>query len=298
MARPARSAASGRKEPVTQPLAARKSPFGADLAPRAISGIVLIAAALAAAYWGGLPFAIFWLVAFGAVAWEWQRLSAKGGAADVMRAIVCWAGLTLAVALTTSGLIGWAVAAVVASGIVAAFVGGSFGADWRLAGSGALYAGFPLIAVLALRGQSREGQIAIFWVFAVVWTTDIGAYFVGRLLGGPKLWPSISPGKTWSGAIGGLVLGAGAGLAFAGSTNDPYVLGALGLGVSLTSQAGDLFESALKRRYGVKDSGNLIPGHGGIMDRLDGFLAAVVLAAIVAWVNAEGANIGAGLFAW
>ena len=281
---------------MTQSFAPRQGRFGADLAPRAISGIVLIAAALGATYLGGSAFALFWLIAFGAVAWEWQRLSAPEGKTSLAQVVGNWLGLALAALLMIEGLPVWAAAALVASGLFAALVSAT--ENRGLAAAGALYSGIPLIALLALRGQSVEGRNAVFWLFAVVWTTDISAYFVGRVLRGPKLWPSISPGKTWSGAVGGLVLGAGAGLAFAGSTNDPEVLGALGMGVSLASQAGDLFESALKRRYGVKDSSHLIPGHGGVMDRLDGFLAAVVLATIVAIVNAEGANIGAGVFTW
>ena len=281
---------------MTQSFAPRQGPFGADFAPRAVSGLVLIAAALGANYLGGKAFSIFWLVAFGAVAWEWQRLAAQERGSMRARVAACWLGLALAAALLTYGLPAWSMAALAASGGAAAFLGGSNGRG--LAGAGALYAGIPFICLLALRGQSVEGRNAVFWLFAVVWATDIGAYVVGRIVRGPKLWPSISPGKTWSGAVGGLILGAGAGLAFAGSTNDPEVLGALGMGVSLASQAGDLFESALKRRYGVKDSSHLIPGHGGVMDRLDGFLAAAVLATIVAFVNAEGANIGAGLFNW
>jgi len=281
---------------MTQSFAPRRGPFGADLAPRAASGFILIAAALGANYAGGPVFTIFWLIAFGTVAWEWQRLAAPGREATRARVVACWLGLAIAAALMVEGLPLWSLAAVAGSGAIAAFVGEP--KSRALAGAGALYAGIPLISLLALRGQSVEGRNAVFWLFAVVWTTDIGAYVVGRIFRGPKLWPSISPGKTWSGAVGGLLLGAAAGLAFAGATNDPEVLGALGMGVSLASQAGDLFESALKRRYGVKDSSHLIPGHGGVMDRLDGFLSAAVLATIVAFVNAEGANIAAGLFNW
>ncbi len=283
---------------MSQPAAPRKSPFGADLAPRAASGAVLIALALAVTYWGGPVFAMFWLVAFGAILWEWLRMLAGGRGWARVPTTLGWAALALAAVFSWFGL--WSVAAMAVAGAAAliALLAPGRGGERALAGAGALYAGLPMIAVIALRGGSPEGAAAMFWLYAVVWATDIGAYFVGRSVGGPKLWPSISPGKTWSGAAGGTVLGALAGLALAGSTNDIYVLGALGFGASLASQAGDLFESALKRRFGVKDSSALIPGHGGVMDRLDGFAAAAVLAAIVAGVNSEGGNLGAGLFLW
>ena len=257
----------------------------------------MIAIALATTYWGGFAFWLLWFAAFAAVAWEWHRMASGEGAATRMRIWLSWFALALAAALTATGAWHWAALAIAAAAVLCAFIGGD-GSQRAVSAGGLLYAGLPLVAVVALRGDSAEGRTALFWLYAVVWTTDIGAYFVGRAFGGPKLWPSISPGKTWSGAVGGTLLGAGAGLLFSGATDDSYVLGALGLGASLASQAGDLFESALKRRFGVKDSSALIPGHGGVMDRLDGFIAAALLAAIVAGVNSESGNLGAGLFMW
>jgi phosphatidate cytidylyltransferase len=145
-----------------------------------------------------------------------------------------------------------------------------------LAGFG--YAALPGIALIWLRNRPDVGLDDVLFLLLVVWLTDIGAYVVGRFVGGRKLAPTISPGKTVSGAIGGLVIGSLTGMIFAG--------GPLGLlpaaALSLVSQAGDLAESALKRRLGVKDSGNTIPGHGGLFDRLDGILAAAPLAALFA----------------
>ncbi|MGC9268807.1 phosphatidate cytidylyltransferase [Acidiphilium sp.] len=149
---------------------------------------------------------------------------------------------------------------------------------------GAAYAGLPALALLWLRNRPVTGLDDVLFLLLVVWLTDIGAYLVGRLLGGRKLAPAISPGKTVSGALGGLIIGSLAGAIFAG--------GPLGLlpaaALSLISQVGDLAESGLKRRLGVKDSGNTIPGHGGLFDRLDGILAAAPLAALLAWLAQGG----------
>ena len=136
-----------------------------------------------------------------------------------------------------------------------------------------------------MRGHPDLGIVAVLWMFAVVWTTDIAAYFTGRRLGGPKLWPSVSPKKTWSGFGGGLLAGTLAGIAVPAAAQrwgwtpplGLWAIAILSALASVLSQLGDLGESALKRRFGVKDSGRLIPGHGGVMDRLDGFWAVALL---------------------
>ena len=162
-----------------------------------------------------------------------------------------------------------------------------------------LYAGALVASVGLLRVSPSFGLGAIFWLFAVVWGTDIAAYFAGRLIGGPRLWPSVSPGKTWAGAIVGALAGAVLGLALADWTNSLAALFGLGLAAAIVSELGDLFESALKRRFGVKDSSSLIPGHGGLMDRLDGFVAASFFAAVVASSASPGSTISpGGLFQW
>jgi phosphatidate cytidylyltransferase len=154
--------------------------------------------------------------------------------------------------------------------------------------------------VIALRQSDAFGLIATAWLFAIVWGTDIMAYFGGRLIGGPKLWPRVSAGKTWSGTLIGIFGGALIGLALAitGLERTSIVtLFLIGLLLAAVSQAGDLAESALKRRFGVKDSGALIPGHGGVMDRLDGFTAACVCAAVIGALR-QYPFIAAGLFSW
>ena len=166
------------------------------------------------------------------------------------------------------------------------------------AGAGTVYAGVPLVSLGLLRASPTYGLPAILWLFAVVWGADIAAYFAGRLIGGPRLWPAVSPGKTWSGAIVGALAGASLGLLLAPWTNRVEALFWLGLGAAIASVLGDLFESAVKRRFEVKDSSGLIPGHGGMMDRLDAFIAASLFAALVASANTRGSYIASGLFQW
>jgi phosphatidate cytidylyltransferase len=171
-------------------------------------------------------------------------------------------------------------------------------AGWMLAGL--VYAGLLLLAPIGLRGDAQFGPTAILFLFAVVWATDIVAYFVGRAVGGPKLWPAVSPNKTWSGALGGVLGGVTAALIvvkLAGlAVASMLVLVAVGL--SVASQAGDLLESALKRQFGAKDASDLIPGHGGLMDRLDGFLTAVLAAVMVGLLRGGLDGAARGLLVW
>ncbi|MBV9558023.1 MAG: CDP-archaeol synthase [Pseudolabrys sp.] len=166
--------------------------------------------------------------------------------------------------------------------------------------AGFCYAGILLLAPVSLRADPQFGIPAIIFVFVIVWSTDVLAYFAGRAIGGPKLAPSISPNKTWSGAIGGtigaIVIGVGMMVLLIGSANRG--LAATAFALSVASQIGDLAESALKRRFGVKDTSQLIPGHGGVMDRLDGFWAAALLALIVGVFRAGFDGPARGLLIW
>lgn len=152
-----------------------------------------------------------------------------------------------------------------------------------LAGAGALYVCVPMLSLLFLREQTpgSTGLLLAFWAMGLVWATDIGAYFTGRSIGGPKLAPSISPGKTWSGLAGGVAAALAFGFALHVWCGLSIRLAAASGVLAVVAQAGDLFESWLKRRAGVKDSGTLLPGHGGILDRLDGAVAAAPLAALL-----------------
>jgi phosphatidate cytidylyltransferase len=148
---------------------------------------------------------------------------------------------------------------------------------------GAFYVGLPVLALLLLRTHP-EGFAITLWTMAVVWAADSGAYFVGRAVGGPKLWPAISPNKTWSGAVGGVVAAVIFTVVYAW-INAQMITGMtiilLSPWLAMLSQAGDLFESHLKRTAGVKDSGNVLPGHGGLLDRLDGLVPVAPVVAIV-----------------
>ena len=169
---------------------------------------------------------------------------------------------------------------------------------WMMAGL--VYAGAMLLAPVILRHDAALGFVAILFLFAVVWITDIAAYFAGRTFGGPKLWPAVSPKKTWSGAIGGTIGGVIAGLLvarFCGLAIAPMLL-LVAVVLSVISQAGDLLESSIKRHFGAKDASQLIPGHGGLMDRLDGFLTAAVAAVMVGLLRGGFAEPARGLLVW
>jgi phosphatidate cytidylyltransferase len=150
-----------------------------------------------------------------------------------------------------------------------------------------------------VRQDQTEGYLALILILLIVWGTDIAGYFAGRGIGGPKLWPRVSPRKTWAGAIGGLAasLAISAGFVVLGLGKAVPIL-MLGAALSVVSQLGDLLESAVKRRFGVKDSSHLIPGHGGLLDRLDGFVAAIVLAGIFGFLRSGLDGVGRGLMVW
>jgi phosphatidate cytidylyltransferase len=268
----------------------------ADLGPRVLSSLVLGIVAIAVLWAGGVLFALFWLAAGLAILWEWQALI--GAARHRSRFLAGAAGIAIAAAFASYVALGTAslmlLAAAVLTGSVAA------AGNRLIAGAGVLYAGALAVSATALRESDAFGPVAISYLFALVWGTDIMAYFGGRLIGGPKLWPRVSAGKTWSGTLVGLICGTVSGLAVALVAVDrapilPLLF--LGLMLAAISQAGDLAESALKRHFDVKDSGALIPGHGGVMDRLDGFTAACVCAVLIGGLR-QYPFIAAGLFSW
>jgi phosphatidate cytidylyltransferase len=168
---------------------------------------------------------------------------------------------------------------------------------WTAAGFA--YAAVAEIAAILVRLDQTSGFVALILVLLVVWVTDIGGYFIGRGVGGPKLWPRVSPNKTWAGAIGGFAASLAVAAGFVGfgfGKTAPLLL--LGAVLSIASQLGDLFESAVKRRFDVKDSSQLIPGHGGLLDRLDGLVAAIALAAIFGLLRGGADGVGRGLMVW
>ena len=155
-----------------------------------------------------------------------------------------------------------------------------WGFGWSVAGF--VYALLPALALLWIRDRADQGLELLLWVFVVTWATDIGAYFAGRAIGGPKLAPGISPNKTIAGLVGGIVSAGLASFAWVEATHLPMLLIFIAPMLAVAAQAGDLFESWMKRRAGVKDSGGWLPGHGGILDRLDGLVpVAIITAALV-----------------
>ncbi|HWL67174.1 MAG TPA: phosphatidate cytidylyltransferase [Geminicoccus sp.] len=252
---------------------------------RLSSGLVLIVLALAGLWTGGWAFDLLVVGAVACMAYEYGRIVARLRGRTGLNE---WAILTAAAAMIL-GLVGLyrgglseglALAGLVALGTV--FLRALFGrTDGNRAGFGAIYIAMPCLVIIDLRLVEPQGFSIVLWMFAVIWTTDTTAYLVGRTLGGPKVAPSISPGKTWSGCIGGAVGGVLAGALVAlGTHGTPGIAALAALFVSVAGQAGDLFESSLKRVAGLKDSGNLIPGHGGALDRLDAVLFAAPVTAL------------------
>lgn len=255
---------------------------------RLISALILAPAALACLFVGAAPFAVLVLIASALMAYEWNALSAPGHDRP----------LTVLFAFVLAGSIGatWndslaiaAVVAVVGVGLAALLARG-IGAAPTWAATGLAYLVLPALALIWLR-DLPAGAFLVLWLLLVIWSVDIGAYAAGRTFGGPRLAPRISPGKTWSGLAGGIAAG-GVVAALAGTMlklgTVPGLL-VLGGALAILGQIGDLAESAFKRRFGAKDSGRLIPGHGGVLDRLDGLLAiAPVVAALVCWRLAQG----------
>ncbi len=262
-----------------------------DLSRRVLSGAVLLAVSVGCVWVGGILFPL--LVALGCVvlASEWVTMCgyARTGRSGFWMPIIVVAA-ALASGLGTAG--GGLTVVLLGTVAVAMLPGGNRRVSLAF---GVPYIGLAAVALPWLRADPVRGLANTLFVLAIVWASDIGAYLVGRLVGGPKLAPSISPGKTWSGAGGGLLGAVAAGLAIAPCFSTGYSpLHVIGLAIALgiISQAGDLLESALKRRFGVKDSGRIIPGHGGLLDRVDALLVVAPAAALLAL------TVGRGVVLW
>jgi phosphatidate cytidylyltransferase len=261
---------------------------------RVLAALVLAPVAIALAYAGGLPWAVLVTLATIGLYVEWLMI--VGLARDVRVMVpgvvalglsgICLAGARLDAALLALGI-----------GLIAVLLLSSQRRNWSAAGL--LYAGSAEVASILVRHDAVHGFAALILVLLVVWVTDIGGYFAGRGIGGPKLWARVSPKKTWAGALGGFVASLAVGFGFAASNlGKTGPLLALAAFLSVISQLGDLFESAVKRRFGVKDSSQIIPGHGGLLDRLDGLVAAIVAAAILGFLRGGADGVGRGLMVW
>lgn len=247
--------------------------FG-DLWVRIASAVVMVAIAGIVFWKGGDYVTAFLVVVGGLMAWEFRRLILPDASNSDMGLWVMVAGTSGAV--VAANLFGFWLAFPIV-GLAAVIL-------WQIKhkrpiwiASGMLYLAIPLTALLVIR--EGQGLGPVLWLVAAVIASDVGGYFAGRILGGPKLWPAISPKKTWSGTVGGWVLALGVGVVYGIAEPSIGLVAAMLYSVllAMAAQGGDLFESWLKRKAGIKDSSNLIPGHGGLLDRFDGLLAATTL---------------------
>jgi phosphatidate cytidylyltransferase len=265
-----------------------------NLVMRILAASVLIPVAIALAYAGGwLWLGLVVLAAIGLYV-EWLMVVGASGQARVLAAGV------VALALAGAGFALGRIEASLGILVLGVVVAASLAPERRgWVALGLFYASAALVASVLVRLDQVWGFAALMLILLIVWVTDIGGYFAGRGLGGPKLWPRVSPKKTWAGAIGGFTasLAVAAGFAAFGlGKMIPLLL--LAAALSIVSQLGDLFESAVKRVFGVKDSSQIIPGHGGLLDRLDGYVFAVVAAALIGFLRHGADGVGRGLMVW
>jgi phosphatidate cytidylyltransferase len=267
-----------------------------NLLMRVLAAVVLVPLAVGAAYAGGPYWMALATLGAAGLFIEWQML-VKGAQTAVLGA-GAFALVMIAAALNLSRHdVG---AAVICIGAGALATGAFTTKDARLwAPTGMVYAGTAQLAAILIRQDSVHGFAALMFVLLIVWLTDILGYFCGRGFGGPKLWVRVSPNKTWAGAIGSTVGSLVLAIVYAlAGFGEVLPLAMLGVVLSIIAQLGDLFESAVKRHFGVKDSSHLIPGHGGLLDRLDGLVAAVVAAALIGAVRSGTDAVGHGLLIW
>lgn len=262
--------------------------FDPALGQRVTSSLVMAAGAIVAVLVGGWLFTLLAVAVVVIMAGEWARLLPEGD--PTTRGFVLAGSAVLPIAAILALARGRgdlaAVTLLVGAALMAAIAALVPGAPPDRAAGGVAYVGVPALALVWLRNVVPDGLEHVLWLMLVVWATDICAYFTGRSLGGPKLAPRLSPSKTWSGLAGGMV-GAGLVGGLAGYVGGAAVAlaASLGLLLAVVAQAGDLFESALKRRAGFKDSGHLIPGHGGLLDRIDGLVFAAPVFAAIVWLG-------------
>ncbi|MBV2144601.1 phosphatidate cytidylyltransferase [Falsochrobactrum sp. TDYN1] len=257
-----------------------------NLQTRILTATILGAVALWLTWIGGLGFSLFSIAIGVAMFYEWVGLTATKQTA--FSRIFGWGWLiitSISLVLDHGALL--TIGVLIAGCLVLLATQWKTGRGWTA--TGLFYAGFSAISLSLLRGDEPFGFMAIIFLFAVVWSTDIAAYFTGRALGGPKLAPRFSPNKTWSGAIGGAVAAVASGVLVASLAvpSGNWLVPLLALLLSVVSQIGDLAESWVKRQFGAKDSGRLLPGHGGVLDRVDGLVAAAAVLYLFGALMAE-----------
>jgi phosphatidate cytidylyltransferase len=266
-----------------------------NLQVRVLSSVVLAIAVLGLVWVGGTVCRLLAAAVAAVIFYEWLAMRSATRAAGGWFAALCLGAVLvcLAVGLSALTLFCATALAVLVTAVHARVLGQS---AWNA--SGVAYAAVSAVTLALLRDDDRNGLLAILFLFAVVWATDIFAYSVGRAVGGPRLAPSISPGKTWSGAVGGGLGGLAAGALFAAVTGwGGLWAAAVALALAIMAQLGDLLESFVKRRQGVKDSSHIIPGHGGLMDRVDGLVAAAWALYVIGMAFGGADNPAAGLVA-
>lgn len=280
--------------PDISPVTPNASSNSSNLYMRVIAALVLAPLTVAIAWMGGWLWLLLVMAAAALLYFEWLMI--VGASRNWSAVVVGVAALVIAGLFLVLGWPGTMLVAVAVGLVLSGFF--AEGERWWVSG-GFAYAAAALIASFLVRSDPGMGFVALMFILFVVWVTDIGGYFAGRGIGGPKLWPRVSPKKTWAGAIGGLVLSLVVAAAFAlfgFGRMLPLLL--LGTVLSVVSQLGDLFESAIKRQFGVKDSSQIIPGHGGLLDRLDGFVAAIIFAALIGFARGGLDGVGRGFMIW
>jgi phosphatidate cytidylyltransferase len=258
--------------------------FNAEWITRPLFGILLVLFALFVVSVRVEIFAVAIALGAALAAREWHRCVGAGETLNIENLITA-ATVALAemILLYTHNF--WMSAALVAAGSVAAFVVARPGNNPLWQSAGVLYLGFPALALLSLRAYPAHGVLIVIGLFLIVWSTDTGALVCGKVIGGPRIAPRLSPGKTWAGTIGGSVIAALVFAAYIGFLGGTAMVAALFAFVfSFTAHGGDLFESLVKRRFGLKDSGTVIPGHGGVLDRMDSTLASASVLALLVFV--------------
>ena len=256
------------------------------LKKRVFSSLVLGPVALAGVYLADPYLNVLIAILAVAMAWEWARMCNGGsfGAEGVVSIVF----LIAAIAATNMKRYDIAFYGVVVGSVVTLVTARLLRrSDPILSGAAPIAIGLACVSLLWLRDWPQGGLAAVIWLLGAVWTTDIAAYFVGRRIGGPRLAPRISPKKTWSGLVGAMICAAlwGALWGLMPGTSEAWLLAGLGAAVAVIAQAGDLSISSLKRHFGAKDASDLIPGHGGVLDRFDGFVVSAPLVAVFVWVS-------------
>ncbi|MEO9167778.1 MAG: phosphatidate cytidylyltransferase [Aestuariivirga sp.] len=267
-----------------------------DLTVRGLSTIILMPIAIYCVWQGGIWFQMFIGVLAVLIAHEWADIVHDGN--ERAFALLALSGMASVFVTENQGLD--AACAVILMiwllSVLQWVMRAGQGSIWGLLGI--FYVGLPMVAFVLLREDAPWGRLAVIWCFLIVWTADICAYFFGRLIGGPKLAPRLSPKKTWAGLLGAMLGASVASALFAYELDlNIKVLALLAVCLTCVEQAGDIMESAMKRRFNRKDSGNFIPGHGGVLDRVDGLLAVVLIAAVIGFVH-EAGSAAAGLLLW